>query len=258
MAQQRESWSINKSQWVGVAISFVAILIVWQFVITPNTKEVFFPSPESVVGAGLNMLSDGELFRHIGMSLLRVAVGFAIGSVIAIPIGLLMGEVRIFRLTIEPYINFFRSIPPIAFISLAIIWLGIGEASKIFLIVYTTLFSVIINTYFGVTRIPQNRYRAAFCLGASRLQAFFFVTIPGAMPYILTGMRVAMGMSFMTIVAAEMLAADEGLGYLIYNARLFMQTEKIFLGIILLGLLGIVLDNVFRLLIRRFAGRFHV
>lgn len=202
------------------------------------------------------MSLSGDLFLHIWASLLRVLTGFLIGSLIAIPIGLLMGQVEFIRRILEPYVNFFRSIPPIAFISLAIIWFGIGEASKVFLIVYTTLFAVIINTYFGVTRIPKNRQRAALSMGASKLQSFLYVTVPSSVPYILTGMRIAMGTSFMTIVAAEMLASDEGLGYLISNARLFMQTEKIFLGILLLGILGILIDFVFQLAIRKYAARF--
>lgn len=243
---------------IGILISLVVIVLVWQFFITPHMKEIFFPSPLAVTTEGIRLLREGILLHHVGMSAMRVTIGFFIGSLIAIPIGLCMGEIKVIRNILEPYVNFFRSIPPIAYISMAIIWFGIGEESKIFLIVYTTLFSVIINTYFGVSRIPQNRFRAALSLGASRLQLFLYVTIPGSMPFILTGMRIAMGGSFMTIIAAEMIAADEGLGFMIFNARLFMLTDRIFLGIILLGILGMIIDKVFRLLIQKFAGRYTV
>jgi len=243
-------------KFLPLLFSLGVLLFFWQFVITPYMKEIFFPSPLRVIRIGIELSRSGILLKHIEMSLIRVSIGFAVGSLIAIPIGLLMGEVRWVRNMVEPYVNFFRSIPPIAYISLAIIWFGIGETAKIFLIIYCTVFCVIINTYFGVTTIPQNRYRAALSLGANNIQLFFRVTVPGSMAHILTGMRIAMGLSFMTIIAAEMLAADEGLGYLIYSARLFMLTDRIFLGIIVLGMLGIVLDKIFRILINKFAGKF--
>jgi ABC-type nitrate/sulfonate/bicarbonate transport system permease component len=154
-------------------------------------------------------------------------------------------------------VEFFRFIPPIAFVTLAIIWFGLGEASKIVLIVYTTLFMVAINTMIGVLSIEPDKHFAALCLGASQRQVFFHVTIPAAIPNIVTGMKIAMGNSFMTVVSAEMIAAKTGVGYLIMNSRLFLLTEWIFVGIITLGLMGFISDRALRLvantMLRRYA-----
>jgi len=154
-------------------------------------------------------------------------------------------------------VEFFRFIPPIAFVTLAIIWFGLGEASKIVLIVYTTLFMVAINTMIGVLIIDPDKRFAALCLGASERQVFFHVTIPAAIPNIVTGMKIAMGNSFMTVVSAEMIAAKTGVGYLIMNSRLFLLTEWIFVGIITLGLMGFISDRALRLVanttLRRYA-----
>jgi ABC-type nitrate/sulfonate/bicarbonate transport system permease component len=154
-------------------------------------------------------------------------------------------------------VEFFRFIPPIAFVTLAIIWFGLGEASKIVLIVYTTLFMVAINTMIGVLSIDPDKRFAALCLGASERQVFFHITIPASIPSIVTGMKIAMGNSFMTVVSAEMIAAKSGVGYLIMNSRLFLLTEWIFVGIITLGLMGFISDRALRLvantLLRRYA-----
>ena len=120
-----------------------------------------------------------------------------------------------------------------------VIWFGIGEISKVLIIVYTTIFIVLINTVVGVANIAPNKLRAAACLGATPLKIFILVTWPATLPFILTGMRLAMGNSFATVVSAEMIAADKGLGYLIFNSRLWMATDKIFIGIVCLGVLGL-------------------
>ena len=138
--------------------------------------------------------------------------GFLGGSLIGIPIGLAIGSFAIVRRMLEPYTEFLRFIPATALITVAVIWFGIGEGSKIFLIIYTTVFIVIINTAAGVTAVAPNKIRAARSLGASRAQVFFFVALPATVPYILTGMRLAMANSFVTIIAAELVAANDGLG----------------------------------------------
>src|SRR5262249_43695658 len=132
----------------------------------------------------------------------------------------------------------------------------IGETSKVLIIIYTTVFIVLINTMAGVSHIAPNKLRAAACLGATPLKAFIFVTLPATLPFILTGMRLAMGNSFATVIAAEMIAADSGLGFLIFNSRLWMATDKIFIGIVCLGALGLTTDRFFRYLIVRFAHQY--
>ena len=135
--------------------------------------------------------------------------------------------------------QFFRFVPSLAWLTPVVIWFGIGETSKVLIIVYTTMFIVLINTMVGVSHIAPNKLRAAACLGATPFKTFIFVTLPATLPFILTGMRLAMGNSFATVVAAEMIAADSGLGYLIFNSRLWMATDKIFIGIVCLGALGL-------------------
>jgi NitT/TauT family transport system permease protein len=160
-----------------------------------------------------------------------------------------MGISPFIRIFMDPYVEFFRFIPPIAFVTLAVIWFGLGETSKIVLIVYTTLFMVAINTMIGVLGVEPDKRFAALCLGASKVQVFFHVVIPAVIPDIVTGMKIAMGNSFMTVVSAEMVAAKSGIGFLIFNSRLFLLTEWIFVGIITLGLMGFITDRALRLLV---------
>ena len=160
------------------------------------------------------------------------------------------------RRLLEPYTEFLRFIPATALITVAVIWFGIGEGSKIFLIIYTTVFIVIINTAAGVSAVAPNKIRAARSLGASRAQVFFFVALPATVPYILTGMRLAMANSFVTIIAAELVAANAGLGKMIWDSRMYMLVDQIFVALLVLGLLGFTADRLFRWGIYAFAGRF--
>jgi NitT/TauT family transport system permease protein len=202
------------------------------------------------------MLRSGELGEHVWISMQRIMAGFLIGSLIGTPIGLVMGANRTIRTILEPYAQFFRFVPSIAWLTPVVLWFGIGETSKILIIIYTTTFIVLINTMVGVSNIAPNKMRAAACLGATPGKAFLLVTLPAALPFILTGMRLAMGNSFATVVSAEMIAADSGLGYLIFNSRLWMATDRIFVGIVCLGILGILTDRLFRYLIVRFVHQY--
>jgi len=236
--------------------STVAMLVVWHLLATYVFPSALFSAPLEVLKSLVELVRNGTLVEHIAISLQRILIGFLLGSLLGIPIGLLMGNSAFIRHFLEPYIEFFRFIPPIALITVAVIWFGIGETSKVFLIIYTTIFIVILNTAAGVMRIPANKIRAARCLGASSRQIFFSVAIPATVPYILTGMRIAMGNSFATIVSAEMLGANAGIGTMIWTARMFMQVNEVFVGLLVLGLLGFVTDRLFRLLIFRFAGKY--
>ena len=215
-----------------------------------------FPAAAVVLDTGIEMVRSGELFEHIAISLQRILLGFFIGSALAAPIGLLMGSVRKVRMIFDPYTQFFRFMPSLAWLTPVVMWFGVGETSKVLIIIYTTMFIVLINTIVGVANIAPNKLRAAACLGATPVKAFLHVTLPATLPFILTGMRLAMGNSFATVVAAEMIAADSGLGYLIFNSRLWMATDSIFIGIVCLGTLGLITDRFFRYLIVRFAHQY--
>jgi NitT/TauT family transport system permease protein len=234
---------ILKQKWVTPPILWVAILAIWQLAAKIYGPEVIAGPIDTVKGAG-ELLKDGSLLYYIGISFYRVFVGWVLGSLIAIPIGLVVGKVKVIRMFVEPVLNFVRFIPPIAFITLFLVWFGIGEQSKIALIIYATLFIVIINTLTGVLAVEEDKIRAAKSMGASEWQILVHVIIPASMPYIFTGVRLAMGTSFMAIVGAEMIAANEGVGYLIWNSRLFFRTDWIFVGLISLGLMGFLTDRV--------------
>lgn len=211
----------------------------------------FFPSPMAVVNAMVDLTQSGDLPYAIGISYFRILVGWGIGCTIAIPIALVAGRITAIRLVVEPFFNFFRFIPPIALLGIAILWFGIGENSKIAIIIYTSLFTVFINTMAGAASIDETPSRAARSLGATRRQILLKIVLPSTVPAILIGMRVGMGFSFMSVVAAEMIAANEGVGFLIYNARLFLKTANAFAGIITLGTMGLIADVVFRFVARQ-------
>lgn len=162
------------------------------------------------------------------------------------------------RALFEPVINFVRFIPPLAFITLFMLWFGIGEQSKVFLIVYATFFVITINTLTGVLSISNDKLLSAKSMGASKFQTLIYVVIPATIPYIFTGAKLAMGSSFMAIVGAEMVAANEGIGFMIWNARLYFKTDWIFVGLVVLGLMGFIMDRIFAYAGRKLLGRYKV
>jgi NitT/TauT family transport system permease protein len=206
--------------------------------------------------AGARLLQDGQLILDTLLSLRRIAIGFAIGSLLGVVLGVLMGSFRMIRLFFDPYVQFLRSLPALAWIPAAMLWFGTGEESKVVLLIYTTVFVVALNTMIGVSTVARNQARAAQCFGASAWQLFYMVRIPHTVSYMLDGMRLAMGNCFSTIVAAELLAPKAGLGYLIFSARTWMQTELAFVGIVMLGLLGLSIDRIFHIITRRFFSRY--
>jgi ABC-type nitrate/sulfonate/bicarbonate transport system permease component len=240
----------------GYGIGFASLFLIWHITSVYLVNSVLFPPPGRVVLKGVELALDGTLGENVWVSLRRILTGFLLGSAIGIPLGLAIGSFRLVRQLLEPYTEFLRFIPATAMITVAVIWFGIGETSKIFLIIYTTVFIIILNTAAGVGAITPNKIRAARSLGAGRGQVFAYVALPATIPYILTGMRLAMGNSFVTIIAAELVAANAGLGKMIWDARLYMLVDQIFVALLTLGLLGFTADRLFRWGIYAFAGRF--
>jgi NitT/TauT family transport system permease protein len=240
----------------GYVLGFMSLVVVWHVAAVYVVGSVLFPPPVVVYRKAVVLIRNGVLFEHLSASLQRILAGFVAGSLLGIPIGLVMGSFRPARKFLEPYTEFLRFIPAVAMITVAVIWFGIGEASKIFLIIYTTVFIVILNTAAGVSAIAPNKIRAAEALGATRAQIFCHVALPATVPYILTGMRLAMANSFTTIVAAELIAANEGLGKMLWDGRMFMLVDDIFVSLVTLGLLGFVVDRLFRWSIYAFAGKY--
>ena len=241
---------------LGYAAGFCLLFAIWHVAAVYVVGSILFPPPLRVFAKAIELIQDGTLQDQVAISMRRIMTGFLCGSAIGIPLGLAIGSFRFVRYLLEPFTEFFRFIPATAMITVAVIWFGIGEGSKIFLITYTTVFIVTLNTAAGVGAIAANKIRAARTLGASTRQVFLFVALPATAPHILTGMRLAMGNSFVTIVAAELIASNAGLGKMIWDARLYMLVDQIFVALLTLGLLGFATDRLFRWGIHVFAGRF--
>jgi ABC-type nitrate/sulfonate/bicarbonate transport system permease component len=241
------------------AVAGVVIVLLWQVLSAQFGSPVLFPGPAKTAARGLELIAEGRLQGDILASLQRIFIGFAVGSLIGAGVGLAMGSFRIVADLLQPLVNFFRFIAPTAWIATFMVWFGLGETSKVALIIYATVFVVLLSAMIGVGAVDRNKIRAAQCLGANERQILVWVKLPAALPYILTGMRMAMMNSFMTVVSAEMIAAESGLGYLIYNSRQWMETDSIFVGMLALGVVGLLADRLFvlvtRTLLRRFSLR---
>lgn len=236
-------------------LSIAGGLVLWALAST-RFNVTTFPSPLEAAREAVQLISSGEIFLHAWVSFYRLLFGFVIGCVIAIPIGLAMGMSPFIRRAMEPITEFFRFIPAIAMIVFALIWFGVNDRARIFLIVFATSFLVIIATEAGVRAVSVTALRAAAMLGASRWQQFRYVVVPASVPYIVTGMRIGMGRSFMTIVAAEMLGASTGVGSMIAGARDFTRLDTVMVGILTLAVMGFLLDQAFQILTRHVAAAY--
>lgn len=215
------------------------------------TKSLIFPTPWAVLSGTFELVKDGSLWDHIGSSLMRVGAGFFLAVSIAIPLGLCMGRVSSVHDTLNPLVQILRPISPIAWIPLSILWFGVGNASPIFLIFIAALFPVIVQTAAGVSTIDQRYLRAANNFGVSRPKLYRQVIIPAILPDLVVGMRISLGVAWLVVVAAEMIALHSGLGYLIMDARNAGNRYDLVIGaMIIIGLIGLMLDGLMRLLER--------
>lgn len=248
----RMAWSAMPSQILATA-SIVMLVIGWQLLSTYVIDPLLLPPPTKVFDEAAKMLRTGELEANVLASVLRIIWGFLGGCIIGIPVGLFMGRIRTVRDLLLPVLNLIRPISPVALVPLVIVWFGIGEAAKITLVGYTTFVVMVFNTMSGAASAPVSRERAARCFGASELKLFWYVILPSAVPHIVTGVRVGLGFCFMSVVAAELVAADSGIGFLIMQSRFSMLTERMFVGIAVLGILGWFSDWALRKLLQRYA-----
>jgi ABC-type nitrate/sulfonate/bicarbonate transport system permease component len=251
--------SINPGRYRGIllsAASLVLAFLIWQLLSTFIFNPFLIPPPLEVIRTAIPMIMSGEIFADVSISMSRILVGFFSGSLIGVIFGVLLGRIRVLHDLLDPIMELLRYLSPTAMIPIAVIWFGIGEMSKYFLIFWGTFFIVLINTTAGVWRAPITRQRAAECLGANRLQIFLMVVIPSAVPYIVTGMRVAMASSFMSIIPAEILAADSGIGYLLQKSSMLLQTNRIFVALLTICVLGFAVDRLFRFFVQRVLRRY--
>ena len=224
------------------------LLAVW-WVTVIVTESVIFPTPWQVVTGTNELLEDGTLWEHIGASLLRVGTGFFLAVLVAVPLGLWMGWVKGAYITLNPLFQILRPISPIAWIPISILWFGVGNASPIYLIFISSVFPMIVQTTAGVHTIERRYLRAADNFGVSRYKLFSQVVIPAVLPQIIVGMRIGLGVAWLVVVAAEMVALHSGLGYLIIDSRnAGNRYDLVIAAMIVIGVIGLLLDGVMRLL----------
>jgi NitT/TauT family transport system permease protein len=224
------------------------VVAVWWAVVV-LTKSVIFPTPGEVVKGTLELARDGTLWEHIGASLFRVGAGFGLAVLFAIPLGLWMGWVHGAFVTLNPLFQILRPISPIAWIPIAILWFGVGNASPIFLIFIASVFPMIVQTTVGVHTIEKRFLRAAENFGVPRGKLFRRVVFPATLPQIIVGMRIGLGVAWLVVVAAEMIALRSGLGYMIIDSRnAGNRYDLVIAGMIIIGLIGLALDGFMRLL----------
>ncbi len=238
--------------WLTVA----TFLTAWWLVTTFHLVELLvLPSPQDIASEFRNLLTAGysnkPLYEHIKASALRSMTGLLGGIAIGIPLGLLMGYYQTVSAILRPIFSFLRPIPPIAFIPLVILAFGIGEFSKILLIFVASLSFVVLNTSAGMRSVPDQLLRAGKNLGLSQRQLFTSVMFPAALPHIMTGVRTATVISWAIVVAAELIAAQSGLGYIIQDAGTFFRITDVYIGIIIIGLIGLTLELILLSLERR-------
>jgi NitT/TauT family transport system permease protein len=225
----------------------LAALIGLWWLIVVQTDSLIFPTPLQVVTGTMELIDDGTLWEHIGASLGRVGAGFGLATLVAIPMGLWMGRVEGAYITLNPVFQILRPISPIAWIPIAILWFGVGNVSPIFLIFIASVFPMIVQTAAGVHTIERRYLRAAENFGVSRVTLFRRVIIPAVLPEIIIGMRIGLGVAWLVVVAAEMIALRSGLGYLIMDSRnAGNRYDLVVAGMIIIGLIGLILDLVMR------------
>ena len=230
------------------------IVIVWQLaIVMTGAHPSLLPPPLDTAKTFISVVQSGELFRHIGMSLGRVATAWLLGAVIAIPLGLAIGRFRTFERLVDPIIELFRPISPLAWIPLAILWFGIGESGKVFVIFIATFFPTVLNTVAGVKGVDPVLIRAGQVLGCSDEPAIFRkIILPAALPSIVVGLRISFGTGWAAIIAAELVAAQSGLGYLIADGMEILRADLVLVGMVVIGIIGVAFDTSFRALHRRY------
>jgi NitT/TauT family transport system permease protein len=237
---------INK---VWPPVLLLALLIGLWWLVVVQTASVIFPTPWQVVTGTLELVADGTLWGHIGSSLMRVGAGFLMAAILAVPLGLWMGRVDAAYTTLNPVFQILRPISPIAWIPLAILWFGVGNASPIFLIFIAAVFPMIVQTAAGVHTIEQRYLRAAENFGAPKTKLLRQVIFPAVLPDLIVGMRISLGVAWLVVVAAEMIALRSGLGYLIMDSRnAGNRYDLVIAGMIIIGLIGLLLDGLMRLM----------
>lgn len=252
-----ESADVSQKILKSGIISWLIIIIIWHLAALQYV-EYFLPSPGETLAGVKELVENGVLWKDIVASIARSAKGWGLGIVTAVPLGLIIGQYRIVRWLIEPILTFFRFVPAIALTTLFLMWFGVGDSSKVALILYATFFPMLVNTIAGVASADRSLIEAASCMGAKKVRVFFTVIIPSAVPNIFTGMRLGLSGAILCVIAAEMLVGSDGLGYLINSSKLYYKTGWAFAGIVTLALIGFAADRFLTFLGKKLLKRFGV
>ncbi|MCU4570048.1 taurine ABC transporter permease TauC [Acinetobacter ursingii] len=233
------------------ALSVFSVLLVWFLINALHlVPALFLPSPQAVWQKFLEVSQQGfmkaTLWQHLAASISRVLFALLAAIAIGVPVGLWMGLNKYARAVLDPLVELLRPIPPLAYLPLLVIWFGIGETTKILLIFFSILAPVIISSTHGVISHQLNRERAALSLGATQAQVFWKVILPTALPHILTGIRIGLGVGWSTLVAAELVAADRGIGFMVQSAAQFLITDTVILGIIVIAVVAVSFELFLR------------
>ena len=245
-----KKWLKNKrvQQLIPWAVP-VLLIVIWQLLVQVGWLSTrVLPAPTGVVQAFFTLAKSGELFRHIGVSTWRALLGFAIGGGIGLALGLLNGIFPIAEKLLDTSVQMLRNIPHLALIPLVILWFGIGEEAKLFLVALGVMFPIYLNTFHGIRSVDPGLIEMGKVYGLKPADLFWQIIIPGALSSILVGVRYALGIMWLTLIVAETIASDSGIGYMAMNAREFLQTDVVVLSILLYALLGKLADTAARIL----------
>ena len=234
----------HKARLLPLLVAFIGIALWWLLASLRIFPESVFPSPMAVARGFIEEVSRGRLFNDLVASLFRVSSGFFLAVALGIPLGLWIGNKTRARIAFLPVINFFRSLSPLAWIPFAILWFGIGDKPAIFLIFMASFFPIVLATISAVTSIPNVYYRVARDYGINGFKLLSEVTLPAIAPQIITTLRVTAGLSWLVVVAAEMIAGRDGLGFAIWDARNGLRMDLLVVGMIVIGLIGVVIDRI--------------
>lgn len=229
---------------VGLIAPVVIVLIWWLWTSLFHVPAFVFPTPVQVVKAFITMAADGELIRNMATSGGRLLAGVIAGAIVGFPLGLAIGTSKRMETVFGPTLTFFQAIPGLAWVPLALVWFGLSETALVFTIFTTTFFPILLNTVSGIRMIPPSFKNAALTLGARRWQMYVYVIFPGALPSIVTGLRLSIGFGFRTLVGAELIGANSGLGYMLFNARAQLRSDVLVLAMLLMGVLWLIIDKL--------------
>ncbi|QFH34805.1 taurine ABC transporter permease TauC [Enterobacter hormaechei] len=249
-------WPFSRQLTLSLSTLVVLLAVWWAVAAQQWVSPLFLPPPGQVLEklitiAGPQGFMDATLWQHLGASLMRILVALLAAVIIGVPVGIAMGLSPTVRGILDPLIELYRPVPPLAYLPLMVIWFGIGETSKILLIYLAIFAPVAMSALAGVKSAQQVRIRAAQSLGASRAQILLFVILPGALPEILTGLRIGLGVGWSTLVAAELIAATRGLGFMVQSAGEFLATDVVLAGIAVIAAIAFGLELGLRALQRR-------